>query len=77
MTSRISPIYIVASERSGTNLLRKLITNHQNVYYGGSPAHFLKHLFYKEPYYGALSVDENFLKLINDALSLTQYHFSP
>jgi hypothetical protein len=72
-----SPVYILASERSGTNLLRKLVTKHQNIYYGGAPAHLLKHLFYKEPYYGDLSENSNFIKLINDALSLTKEHFSP
>lgn len=36
-----SPVFIIASERSGTNLLRKRLTESQSVYLGPSPAHFL------------------------------------
>lgn len=71
------PLFILATERSGTNLLRKRITDSQDVYYGPSPTHFLKHLFYSQPFYGDLSVNDNFLKLINDALQLCLVHFSP
>ena len=70
-------VYIIASERSGTNLLRKLFTQHQSIYYGPSPAHFLKNLFYREPYYGCLKEDDHFKSLIKDALDLATIHFSP
>ena len=72
-----SPVFLLASERSGTNLLRKLITEHQKIYFGPSPAHFLKNLFFIEPYYGDLYVDDNFVNLIEDALKLCYIHFSP
>jgi hypothetical protein len=75
--SRKSPVYLLASERSGTNLLRKLITQHQDVYFGPSPPHFLKHLFHREPYYGDLSIDRNFKELIRHSLKLCYLHFSP
>lgn len=77
---RESPVYLLASERSGTNLLRKLVTQHQKVYYGPPPAHFLKHLYCTEPYYrtthGYLDRD-GFRLLLKDALALCYAHFSP
>lgn len=72
-----SPVFIIASERSGTNLLRKRITDSQAYYLGPSPAHFLKHLYYQEPYYGDLAEDNNFLRFIQQALDLCTVHFSP
>jgi len=71
------PVFIISSERSGSNLLRKRITDNQKYYLGPSPAHFLKHLYYQQPYYGDLSIDENFKKFISDALDLCLIHFSP
>lgn len=71
------PVYLLASERSGTNLLRKRITENQRSYFGGSPAHFLASLYYREPYYGSLENDGSFRELIRDALELCYVHFSP
>lgn len=71
------PLFIVASERSGTNLLRKRITEKQDVYFGVEPAHFLKHLYHHQPYYGSFSVDQNFLQVIRDAVKLCNLHFAP
>lgn len=71
------PIFIVASERSGTNLLRKRLTDAQSIYLGPSPAHLLKHLYYQQPYYGDLHQDKNFLEFLGQALDLCLVHFSP
>jgi len=71
------PVFIVASERSGTNLLRRRLTESQSVYLGPSPAHFLKHLYYQKPFYGDLSDDDNFLCFVRQALDLCTVHFSP
>jgi len=71
------PIFIISSERSGSNLLRKRITDSQDYYLGPSPGHFLKHLYYQQPYYGDFSLDQNFEKFISDALDLCLVHFSP
>lgn len=76
MNSAPPPVYILSSERSGSNLLRKRLSEIQEVYAGPSPAHFLKHLFYREYQYGDLNDDANFLKLIEDAIALTKVHFS-
>lgn len=75
----VAPVYLIASERSGTNLLRKLITQHQNIYFGPAPAHFLKHLYNTEPYYQSeLSMNEtSFRILTQDALKLCNVHWSP
>lgn len=72
-----SPLFIIASERSGTNLLRKRITDAQGSYLGPSPAHLLKNLYYQEPYYGDLGEDKNFSRMVEDALGLCLKHFSP
>ncbi|MEH6784713.1 MAG: sulfotransferase [Alcanivorax jadensis] len=72
-----SPVFIVASERSGTNLLRKRITESQGSYIGPSPAHFLKNLYFQEPYYGNLENDSCFEKFAEDAIALCTRHFSP
>lgn len=71
------PVFIIASERSGTNLLRKRITDAQSIYLGPSPAHFLKHLYFQEPYFGDLDIDDNFVDFIRIALGLCTIHFSP
>lgn len=71
------PVFILSSERSGSNLLRKLVTQYQCEYFGPSPAHFLKHLYYRVPYYGALDKLDNFKDLVSDALQLCYVHFSP
>lgn len=72
-----APIFIIASERSGTNLLRKRLTENQDHYLGPSPAHFLKHLYYQQPYYGDLYIDENFRAFVSNALDLCLVHFAP
>ncbi|MCF8307724.1 MAG: sulfotransferase [Bacteroidales bacterium] len=72
-----APIFLIASERSGTNLLRKKITEAQDYYFGPSPAHFYKHLFEATPFYGPLSNDNNFKTLISFALELCYNHFAP
>ena len=71
------PVFIISSERSGTNLLRKRITDSQKTYLGPSPAHFLKSLYYQQPYYGDLKVDDNFIDFIASAIKLCTIHFSP
>jgi len=73
----VSPVFLLASERSGTNLLRRRISERQNTILGPSPLHFLKHLHYAEPYYGDLNKNDNFLRYIADGLGLAYHHFSP
>lgn len=72
-----APVYLIASERSGTNLLRKRLTDCQDQYYGPTAVHFLKNLHYREPFYGDLADDQAFSALVRDALDLCQVHFAP
>lgn len=75
----IPPVFLIGSERSGTNLLRKLVMQHQKIYYAPPAAHFLKHLYTTEPYYnnlGGLDI-KTFRDLVKDALSLCYEHPSP
>lgn len=71
------PLFLLSSERSGTNLLRRRLTEYQNTLYGPSPIHFLKHLYFGAYLYGDLSVDSHLEHLVNDALSLCYEHFAP
>lgn len=71
------PVFLLASERSGTNLLRRRLTEYQEDYFGPAPLHFLKHLYWAEPYYGDFSTDTNFESFIQAALGLAYHHFSP
>jgi len=72
-----APVYLIASERSGTNLLRRRLTDCQDQYYGPTAVHFLKHLHYREPFYGDLDEDKAFSALVADAVELCQVHFAP
>lgn len=71
------PVFLLASERSGTNLLRRRLNEWQSTVFAPSPPHFLKHLAALVPYYGRLDDDDCFLELIGDALSLCYNHYSP
>ena len=75
----VAPVFLLSSERSGSNLLRKLITQHQQVYYGPPPAHFLKHHYHNQPYYGdSLRMNgAGFRHMVEDALKLCFVHSSP
>lgn len=67
----------MASERSGTNLVRVRFTQSQSTYFGPSPAHFYTSLYYRTPFYGDLADDAVFTKLVDDALQLCYLHYSP
>ncbi len=71
-----SPIFIVGTERSGSNLLRLILNAHPSIAIP-HPPHILKEMMPLEPLYGDLSDDRNFRKLINDAITLVKLHFSP
>lgn len=74
---RPAPLFLLASERSGTNLLRRRLMEWQSTIFGPSPTHLFKHLQHVVPFYGPLGEDDNFRELIADALSLCYEHFSP
>lgn len=72
-----SPVFLLASERSGTNLLRRRLTENQNQILGPAPLHLLKHMHWAEPYYGDFIEDNRFEEFVRDSLGLAYNHFSP
>lgn len=71
-----SPIFILGTERSGSNLLRLILNSHSNITVPHPPhiVHYFKHL---EPYYGDPREDKNFQRLIDDILGLLDVHIYP
>lgn len=72
-----SPVFLLSSERSGSNLLRRRVGEHQAVYSAPVPAHLLKVLHLDLPYYGDLARESSFAELVEDCIGLCQHHFSP
>ncbi|MFI5361136.1 MAG: sulfotransferase family protein [Elusimicrobiota bacterium] len=70
------PIFIVGTERSGSNLLRLILNQHPSIAIP-HPPHILKEMMPLEPLYGDLAADRNFKKLIGDVLTLVKLHFYP
>ena len=64
------PIFILASERSGTNLFRRMMGSHSKIT-SPPPPHLWKHLGNHLPYYGPLSEESILDLLINDAIKMT------
>jgi hypothetical protein len=69
-----SPIFIMSSERSGSNLLRILLGNHSNIC--GPPAPQLLQTFYSQiPYYSPLSHRENLKNLFEDFRAIVNHPY--
>jgi hypothetical protein len=66
-------IFIMSSERSGTNLVREMLNAHPNI--SAPPAVQLpKHLSTHRFYYGDLSIESNIKKMIANALIINETH---
>jgi len=61
--------FLICSERSGSNLLTRLLNAHPSVC-GPSPAHFIRHLFEFRPAYQDLSLRQNRQNLLDDTEAL-------
>jgi hypothetical protein len=72
----MDPVFIVGTERSGSNLLRSILDAHPNISIP-HPPHIMLELAHLEPRYGDLSLDRNFRRLINDAVRTVELHFAP
>lgn len=70
------PIFILGTERSGTNLLRLILNSHSNIAIP-HPPHIMKNFFKLEPLYSDLSNDTNFKRLIHDVVTMVQLHPYP
>lgn len=67
-------IYILSSERSGTNLLRSLLSNHP-LYEGPIPIHFLDVFLHHAARYGDLREPGPMQALLQDAITLANHPY--
>jgi hypothetical protein len=72
----VDPIFIVGTERSGSNLLRAILNAHENICIP-HPPHIMNELAHLVPRYGDLSQDGNFRRLIDHAARVVELHFAP
>ncbi len=68
------PIFIMSSERSGSNLLRTLLSNHSHIS-GPTPPQFLPVFSNLAPYYTPLSAKDQALTLMEDMLTLANHPY--
>ncbi len=71
-----SPIFIIGTERSGSNLLRLVLNAHPSVAIP-HPPHFMRYLAPIAPRYGDLREEPNRRALARDALALLRAHLHP
>ena len=74
MTDITPSIYILSSERSGTNLLRSLLSNHPQ-YDGPIPVHFFDTFYRYAGRYGDLHKPDAMQKLLHDAVILANHPY--
>lgn len=72
----MEPIFILGTERSGTNLLRLILNSHPHIAIP-HPPHIMKNFFKLEPLYSDLSNDANFKRLICDVARMVALHPYP
>jgi hypothetical protein len=67
----MQPIFMIGTQRSGSNLLR-LMLNQLDEIASPHPPHILKRMFPLLEYYGSLSIPYNFYQLTNDVCRLVE-----
>lgn len=67
--NKLKYIFILCSERSGSNLLNNLLGKQAQIC-APSPTHLIRYLWENKAKYGNLSLDSNWNTLIEDALAL-------
>jgi hypothetical protein len=67
------PIFIIGTERSGSNLVRLLLNSHPGIAVP-HPPHIVRYFAPLEPAYGDLSRDDSFGRLVDDVLALLDHH---
>ncbi|WP_420963402.1 sulfotransferase family protein [Brucella sp. IR073] len=73
---RESPIIVIGTARSGTNLLARILNTHSRIRVSG-PIHIMQTLARLQPTYGDLSDDKQMRALIRDARLLAANHTVP
>ena len=71
-----APIFIIGTERSGSNLLRLILNTHSAITVP-HPPHIMKFFAPLEGNYGDLSLPENLKILVDDVLGLVKAHIYP
>lgn len=71
-----NPIFIIGTERSGSNLLRLLLNSHTNIAIP-HPPHLMRDFKSFEIGYGHLGVDDHFSDLLDDSIEFVNSHFAP
>jgi len=72
----MDPIFIVGTERSGSNLLRLILDTHPNISIP-HPPHIMHEIAPLEQRFGDLTQDKNFRSLIDAAVRIVELHFAP
>lgn len=72
----MDPIFIIGTERSGTNLLRLILNTHSNIAIP-HPPHIMKNFFKLEPLYDDLNKSASFRRLIKDVIKMVELHPYP
>ena len=71
----VRPVFILGSERSGTNLLRSLLSNHSGLHGPLSP-HFIQEFGFSSRYYAPLGEKTNAYNLFRDMLALANHPYT-
>jgi len=72
----MQPIFIIGTERSGSNLLRLILNAHSHIAVP-HPPHLMRYLAHLQGRYGDLSDDAHMGALVRDMLSLIDAHIFP
>lgn len=70
------PVFIIGTERSGTNLMRLILNSHPNIFVP-HPPHIMKNFVKYSHLYGDTSNDDNFMRLIRDVVKMVELHPYP
>jgi hypothetical protein len=75
-SAKAAPIFIIGTERSGSNLLRLILNTHSQIA-APHPPHFMAYFGHRQNHYGDLEIDANFERLLDDLLAHAKGHIHP
>jgi hypothetical protein len=71
-----NPIFIIGTERSGSNLLRLILNSHSQIAVP-HPPHIMRDFSPFLSFYGNLEEQRNFHRLVEDIVRVVNHHFAP